>query len=79
MTGSALSAFNLKQAQNWAATHRWVGLRILDTRVMDKEGYVTFIATYCSDKGKLGEIEEKSRFIKSGGRWVYVDGDVKPS
>ena len=57
---------------------RWTGLEVLATtggRVFDAEGTVTFRA-----HSRVGPVEhtqqERSRFRRADGRWVYVDGDV---
>lgn len=58
---------------------RWRGLRIVDTvagGVDDAEGIVEFQATYLLDGGGVGILQERSRFVRDRGRWMYVDGDV---
>lgn len=58
---------------------RWRGLQILDTVAGgpdDDTGVVEFRATYISD-GDLGVLHERSRFVREGGRWFYVDGDLR--
>jgi len=60
---------------------RWRGLQIID--VVDggadaDSGIVEFRATYLQDDGEIGILQERSRFIREGGRWYYVDGDVTP-
>jgi SEC-C motif domain protein len=59
-------------------TTRWTGLRVLGTDAGgagDATGEVTFVATYDAARG-AGELRERSRFERRGGRWVYVDGDA---
>ena len=49
---------------------RWTRLVIHETEgggAADSEGIV--------DGGKV-RLRERSRFVREGGRWVYVDGDV---
>lgn len=47
-------------------TTRWTGLRIVSV-----EGdTVEFVAS-----SETGQMHERSRFERRGGRWVYVDGD----
>lgn len=53
----------------------WIGLTILSTTdggPDDAEGTVHFRARY---RDHLGEhtLEENSRFVRRGGRWVYLD------
>lgn len=57
---------------------RWRGLQVLRTQgglPGDEHGVVEFRATYIVD-GELGILHERSRFVREGGRWFYVDGDV---
>jgi SEC-C motif domain protein len=54
---------------------RWVRLEVLETTggsVVHTEGTVRFRAHYL-DRGKAGEMEENSRFVRLDGRWVYAD------
>ena len=49
----------------------WTRLRILDVRdggVGADTGLVEFVASYDG-----GELRERSRFAKRGGRWFYLD------
>lgn len=57
----------------------WRGLQIVDTvggGTDDSEGIVEFRATYRADEG-VGILHERSRFVREGGRWFYVDGDIR--
>lgn len=60
---------------------RWVGLSVLDVvpgGVDDAEGVVEFRAQWVSDDDgpvRRGEVHERSRFVRRGGRWVYLDGE----
>jgi len=55
---------------------RWRGLQILD-RVDggpgDRTGVVEFRATYLVAGGGVGILRERSRFVREGGRWYYLD------
>ena len=56
----------------------WRRLQIVDTaRGLDADdtGIVEFRAAFRSPEG-AGVLHERSRFARSGGRWVYVDGDI---
>lgn len=50
---------------------RWVGLEVLSSSgsVFDTNGIVEFRATH-----EAGVQTERSRFVREGGRWYYVDG-----
>lgn len=39
----------------------------------DQRGYVTFTAIACTPDGRF-EQRERSRFVREGGHWFYVDG-----
>jgi SEC-C motif-containing protein len=60
---------------------RWVGLTVLDVvdgGVDDAEGVVEFRAEWVSDDDgpvRRGEVHERSRFVRRGGRWVYLDAE----
>ncbi|RVX42175.1 SEC-C motif-containing protein [Nonomuraea polychroma] len=53
---------------------RWTRLEILETTggsVVHAEGTVRFRAHY-NDRGRPGEMEENSRFVRVDGRWLYA-------
>jgi SEC-C motif-containing protein len=59
--------------------HQWVGLKIVKTeagQTCDNTGSVEFIAKY-KVNGKAHRLQETSRFVKEGGHWFYVDGDIQ--
>ena len=54
---------------------RWESLTVLDVQAggtEDTEGLVEFEAAYASPDGP-GVLHERSRFVRRGPRWVYVD------
>ncbi|WP_243710595.1 YchJ family protein [Micromonospora sp. KC213] len=54
---------------------RWTRLEIVDTErggLFDSTGTVEFRAHY-RQAGRPGTVDERSRFVRSGGRWVYLD------
>ncbi|GAA0617887.1 YchJ family protein [Halomonas beimenensis] len=53
---------------------RWVRLEILDHGESGDEGRVHFRATFREGR-RWGVLEERSRFRREAGRWVYVDGE----
>ncbi len=58
------------------ATTRWLGL---DVKRFDEDGdtaVVAFVARYRVGGGSAARMQETSRFVREGGRWFYVDGDV---
>lgn len=65
-------------AQSIQAT-TWLGLRILKIQQGeggDREGVVEFMAYY--REANLGQVHERSRFIKQKDRWFYLDGEALP-
>lgn len=57
----------------------WRRLQIVDTThggPSDDAGSVEYRASFRSG-GKPGLLEERSRFIRVEGRWLYVDGDAR--
>ncbi len=60
---------------------RWRGLQIVDVVAGGPDedtGVVEFRATYLTAVG-LGVLHERSRFVREGGRWFYVDGQIRAS
>jgi SEC-C motif-containing protein len=57
---------------------KWLGLNIVDS---DAESATTaeveFIARYRIGGGSAARLHERSRFVKEGDRWFYVDGTLK--
>jgi SEC-C motif domain protein len=59
---------------------RWTGLDVLATTggaLLSAEGTVEFRAHYVAN-GRTGAQHEKSRFVREGGRWRYLDGVSLP-
>ncbi len=58
---------------------QWLGLTIINTqkgKKNDATGIVEFEAIYQVDEP--GQLHERSRFVKTGDQWFYVDGDILP-
>jgi SEC-C motif domain protein len=56
---------------------KWLGLRILDARVQeDGAGEVEFVARYRIGGTSAAKLHERSRFVRKGGRWFYLNGDI---
>ncbi len=57
----------------------WQRLEIIDTKkggINDNKGVVEFKAYYLN-KGEAYMLHEVSRFVKTNGRWFYLDGVVR--
>ena len=57
---------------------KWLRLEILDTErggLFDSDGVVEFRAHYAFGRER-GMLHERSRFARTDGKWLYVDGDI---
>ena len=55
----------------------WLGLDIKRTALTDPDhAEVEFVARNKSG-GRAQRLRENSRFVREGGRWFYVDGDLR--
>ncbi len=55
---------------------KWLGLRIIKHKQTGQAATVEFVAFF-EDK-PIGQLHERSRFIKDDGCWFYVDGEFLP-
>lgn len=56
---------------------RWLGLDVLEHHVVaPDQAEVSFVARYRLGGGSAVRMRERSRFVREGGQWLYVDGDV---
>lgn len=56
---------------------RWLGLDVKRHRVIDTDhAEVEFVAR-SRINGRGHRLHETSRFVREGGRWFYVDGEVR--
>lgn len=56
---------------------KWLGLDVRHHQVIDAgHAEVEFVARYRL-AGRGVRIHERSRFVREGGRWFYVDGDLR--
>ena len=68
-----------KELTNSINQTQWLGLTIINTqkgKKNDSTGVVEFEAVY--QVTEPGQLHERSRFVKTGGKWFYVDGDILP-
>jgi len=57
------------------AATRWLGLSVKDFQVTGADrAEVEFVARY-RIAGRAVRLHERSRFVREGGRWFYVDGE----
>lgn len=52
----------------------WLSLRVLAApSARGNHGVVEFVAFYLN-KGKIGQLHERSNFVREAGQWYYLDG-----
>lgn len=55
---------------------KWLGLEVRSHRTTEPDrAEVEFVARYRVG-GRAVRLHEKSRFVREGGRWFYVDGEL---
>jgi len=55
---------------------KWLGLEVRDQREPDAaHAEVEFVARYKAESRAV-RLRERSRFVREGGRWYYVDGEL---
>lgn len=58
------------------APDRWLGLEVKRHEQQGADhARVEFVARYKTG-GRAGRLHEIGRFVRAGGRWLYVDGDI---
>lgn len=55
---------------------RWLGLEVRQHRVLDDDHATVAFVARSKLGGKAHRLAETSRFVREGGRWFYVDGDL---
>lgn len=73
----------------WDAAHRpahidfepgvkWLGLDVRSRSVLDADhAEVEFVARQRSPAGVATRLHERSRFVRDGERWYYLDGELR--
>lgn len=57
---------------------KWLGLEVKRHEQHDADhATVEFVARY-KVKGRAQRLHETSRFVREGGRWLYVEGEICP-
>ena len=55
---------------------RWLGLEVRAHRSLDADhAEVEFVARQRDATGRAHRLHERSRFVRTDGRWFYVDGE----
>jgi SEC-C motif domain protein len=55
---------------------RWLGLDVREHRQHDADHATVRFVARSKLGGRAHRLQETSRFVREGGRWFYVDGDV---
>ena len=57
---------------------KWLGLDIRSRSVLDADhAEVEFVARQRSSTGTATRLHERSRFVREGDRWFYLEGDLQ--
>ena len=57
-----------------------IGVASIAVAPVDREwAEVEFIARYRIGGASAARLHERSRFVREGGRWFYIDGDIRTS
>ena len=56
---------------------RWLGLAVKRHRVQDAEHETVEFVARSKLGGRAQRLHETSRFVREGGRWFYVDGEIR--
>ena len=66
------------ESLDFDAAAQWLGLEVRGHWVKDADhAEVEFVARHRLG-GRAVRLHERSRFVREGGRWYYVDGDMPP-
>jgi SEC-C motif domain protein len=55
---------------------RWLGLEVREHRPLGEDRAEVLFVARSKLGGRAHRLVERSRFVREGGRWFYVDGDV---
>ena len=55
---------------------KWLGLEVLHAQSAGDAGVVEFVARMRDSSGRAERMHETSRFVRDGGLWYYIDGEM---
>lgn len=55
---------------------KWLGLEVREHRPLGEDRAEVLFVARSKLGGRAHRLVERSRFVREGGRWFYVDGDV---
>jgi SEC-C motif domain protein len=65
------------QSLAFDANQKWLGLKIVSAQSTgEARAEVEFIARFRIGGSSAARLHERSRFVREGERWFYVDGDL---
>ena len=56
---------------------RWLGLQVRHHTPIDADHAMVEFVARSKQGGRAHRLHETSRFVREGGRWFYVDGEVR--
>jgi SEC-C motif domain protein len=56
---------------------RWLGLVVRSHQMQDENHATVEFVARSKQGGRAQRLHETSRFVREGGRWLYLDGDLK--
>lgn len=56
---------------------KWLGLEVRNTTLIDADHATVEFVARSKLAGRAQRLHETSRFVREGGRWFYVDGDLR--
>ena len=57
---------------------KWLGLDVKRHQQLDSDHAIVEFVARSKLAGRAQRLHETSRFVREGGRWTYVDGDIHP-
>ena len=55
---------------------KWIGLEVKRHEQQDADHAIVEFVARCKVNGRAHRLHETSRFVRDGGRWFYLDGDI---
>ncbi len=63
-------------ALDFDPAQRWLGLQVLAHQQPDPDHATVAFVARSKLAGRAQQLAETSRFVRAGGRWFYLDGDL---
>ncbi|MBS0218416.1 MAG: hypothetical protein JSR63_09570 [Proteobacteria bacterium] len=59
------------------STLKWLRLKVIEHRAIDADHAEVEFEARCLENGARRDLHERSRFVREGGHWFYVDGVIR--